>query len=268
MMNATLWPAFGDARSLAGNGGLSVEPPGDEAPDTYVYDPEDPTPTRGGNGLGLSLGVLDQSAIERRKDVLVYTGDALDADLEITGPVKLKLFAASSAPDTDFMAKLVDVRPDGYAQNLAEGVLRLRFRDPTRSPSLTTRGEVLDLTLDIGVTSHVFRAGHRLRVDLTSSNFPRLDRNANTGDTLWQSATAVSATQTVFTTTRGRLILSFRSSPRHQAERLKALAGRGRSLPVGAEPRSRAHQGLPVPETDRERRRGLWRALGQRARGA
>ena len=97
--------------------------------DAYLYDPADPVPTCGGAYIGPGNGVRDQAAIEQRNDVLVYTGETLERDLEVTGPVVLKLFAASSAPDTDFTAKLVDVRPDGYAHNIAEGVVRARFRD-------------------------------------------------------------------------------------------------------------------------------------------
>jgi putative CocE/NonD family hydrolase len=118
----------GKANSPRGNGQLSFSAPGEEQPDRYTYDPNDPVPTRGGTTLGLATGVFDQTKIEERDDVLVYTSDVLTTDVEATGPISLKLFAASSAPDTDFTAKLVDVRPDGYAQNIAEGVIRARFR--------------------------------------------------------------------------------------------------------------------------------------------
>ena len=123
--------------------------------------------------------------IEKRQDVLVYTGEMLSQDTEVTGPISLSLYAASSAPDTDFTAKLIDLRPDGYAQNIAEGVIRARFRESHTAPSLITPGEVYAYTIDLWATSHVFKAGHRLRLEVSSSNFPRYDRNPNTGHDFW-----------------------------------------------------------------------------------
>jgi putative CocE/NonD family hydrolase len=177
---------------------LSLSAPEDESPDRYVYDPEDPVPTRGGTTLGLAMGVLDQTKIEEREDVLVYTGEPLTSDLEVTGPISLKLFAASSVPDTDFTAKLVDLRPDGYAQNLAEGVIRARFRESLLYPTLITLGKVYEYTVDLWATSHVFKAGHRLRLEVSSSNFPRYDRNPNTGHDFGVDAELRTAEQTVF----------------------------------------------------------------------
>ena len=172
----------GSANSSSGDGSLSLAAPStDEAADNYIYDPTDPVPTCGGTALGLAPGVYDQGEIERRKDVLVYTGEPLADALEITGPVSMKLFAASSAPDTDFMAKLIDVRPDGYAHNLAEGVVRARFRESLSDPSPITPGKTYEYDIDMWATSHVFKRGHRVRLEITSSNFPRYDRNPNTG---------------------------------------------------------------------------------------
>jgi putative CocE/NonD family hydrolase len=136
----------GGANSLNGNGSLSFSTPVEEQPDRYVYNPHDPVSTRGGTTLGLAMGVLDQTKIEEREDVLVYTGEVLSVDMEITGPISLKLFAASSAPDTDFTAKLVDVQPDGYAQNIAEGVIRARFRESVSLPTLITSEKVYEYT--------------------------------------------------------------------------------------------------------------------------
>jgi putative CocE/NonD family hydrolase len=110
------------ANSMSGDGRLSFEAPAESKHDCYTYDPNDPVPTRGGNNLTIRYGVYDQTPVEQRNDVLVYTGDVLKSDLELTGPLTLKLYAASSAPDTDFTAKLVDVRPDGYAQNIEDGI--------------------------------------------------------------------------------------------------------------------------------------------------
>jgi hypothetical protein len=114
----------------------------------------------------------------------------------------LKLFAASSAPDTDFTAKLVDVRPDGYARNIAEGVVRARFRESLTSPTLITPGKVYEYAIDLWSTSHVFKAGHRLRLEVSSSNFPRYDRNPNTGREFGVDAHLASARQTIFHDTR------------------------------------------------------------------
>jgi hypothetical protein len=144
------------------------------------------------------MGVRNQAAVQQRDDVLVYTGEILEQEIEVTGPVVFKLFAASSAPDTDFTAKLTDVRPDGYAQNIAEGVVRARFRDSLDLPTLTKPGAVHEYTIDMWSTSHVFKAGHRLRLEVSSSNFPRYDRNQNTGHELGADAETRPAIQTVF----------------------------------------------------------------------
>ena len=183
----------GRANRARGDGTLGPEPPGDERADQFDYDPNDPVPTRGGNTLILAMGVQDQRAVERRDDVLVYTSATIADALEVTGPIVVTLYAATSAPDTDFTAKLVDVRPDGYAQNLADGIVRARYRDSRVAPPLLTPGAVSKLTIDLWATSHVFLPGHRIRVEISSSNFPRFDRNLNTGDdpatgTRWQTA--------------------------------------------------------------------------------
>ncbi len=178
----------GAANTLNGSGSLSIDPPGDEAPDSYVFDPHDPAPTRGGNTLIIPYGVADQREVEERQDVLIYTSEPLDSDMEITGPISVSLFAASSAVDTDFTAKLVDVRPDGYAQNLQDGIVRARYRASASEPSPITPGRVYEYTIDLWATSHVVQAGHRLRVEISSSNFPRFDRNPNTGAPIGQDA--------------------------------------------------------------------------------
>jgi putative CocE/NonD family hydrolase len=189
----------GKANSLNGDGSLSlIAPNAEEQQDAYVYDPQDPVPTRGGTTLGMALGVLDQNKVEVREDVLVYSGDLLNADMEVTGPISLTLYAASSAPDTDFTAKLVDVRPDGYAHNIAEGVIRARFRESLSNPTLITPGEVYGYTIDLWATSHVFKAGHRLRLEVSSSNFPRYDRNPNTGHDFGGDSELRAAQQTIY----------------------------------------------------------------------
>jgi hypothetical protein len=141
---------------------------------------------------------MDQRAVERRRDVLVYSSQPLAADLEVTGPVHMVLYASSSAPDTDFTAKLVDVFPNGEARNLTDGILRTRYRETLESPRLMTPGEVCRLAIDMGVTSNVFRAGHRVRLEVSSSNFPRFDRNPNTGREVADERELRKAVQTVF----------------------------------------------------------------------
>jgi putative CocE/NonD family hydrolase len=176
------WP-LPDTRRMdyfLGDGTLS----GTVGPDgalTYRYDPLDPVPTVGGNTLAADAGPRDQRPVEARADVLCFTGPVLADPLEVTGHVSLTLFVASSAVDTDFMGKLVDVHPDGTAINLCEGMLRCRYRNSLSAPEPLAPGRVYELTLDLSVTSNVFRPGHRIRLDVTSSNFPRYDRNPNTG---------------------------------------------------------------------------------------
>jgi uncharacterized protein len=172
----------GHANGLDGDGKLSSSAAGAEPSDSFLYDPADPVPTCGGNTLVISTGVHDQRSVERRRDVLVYTGEPLDDPLELVGPVIVKLYAASSASDTDFTAKLVDVRPDGYAQNLADGIIRARYRESDFRPRLLEAERVYKFTIDLWATGHVLKKGHRLRVDISSSNFPRFDRNLNTGE--------------------------------------------------------------------------------------
>ncbi len=170
--------------------GLSPERPREEAPDEIVYDPSDPAPTVGGPTslpallFGTSSGPHDQRRIEGRPDVLVYTSDPLQAPLEVTGPLRVKLFAATSAVDTDFVAKLTDVLPDGVSRILAEGVLRARYREGYDAPRLVEPGVVNEYDIDLVATANVFQAGHRIRLLITSSSFPRFDRNPNTGHAL------------------------------------------------------------------------------------
>jgi putative CocE/NonD family hydrolase len=166
------------------DGTLSSEAPGDEPPDLYLFDPLRPTPTIGGQVIlpgGNAMGPRDQREVELRDDVLVYSTPALDRPLEVTGPIELILFAASSAPDTDFTGKLVDVYPDGRAMILTEGILRARYRNSFTEAELLTPGEVYEFRLNLWATANVFLPGHRIRLEVSSSNFPRFDRNSNTG---------------------------------------------------------------------------------------
>lgn len=191
----------GKANSAAGDGSLSLEAKGDPAPDGFIYDPANPVPTVGGplccDSDHLAPGPQDQKDVEARQDVLVYSTPALDRDIEVTGPVTLDLFAKSSAVDTDFTAKLVDVWPNGFAQNLTEGILRARFRDSEIEATPIVPGKVYEYKIDVWSTSNVFLKGHRIRLEVSSSNFPRFDRNLNTGKSAAESADMVKATQTI-----------------------------------------------------------------------
>jgi uncharacterized protein len=188
----------GQANSLRGDGRLDPVVPGEEPADRFIYDPHDPVPTCGGNTLIIPMGVQDQRQVETRQDVLVYTSGPLTTPLEVTGPLVVTLYAASSTPDTDFTAKLVDVRPDGYAQNLADGIIRARYRTSRMIPTLLTPGQVHELTIDLWATSHVFLPGHSLRLEIASSNFPRFDRNLNTGEDQATGSRWQTAAQTIF----------------------------------------------------------------------
>ena len=186
----------GSANTLDGDGRLSTTAPRDQRADRFVYDPWDPVPT-GALG-GYSRIPADQRPIERRRDVLVYTTEPLAADLEVTGPITLKLWIASSARDTDFTGKVVDVFPDGTARALTDGILRTRYRESRTTPKMLTPNQPVELTIDLGATSNLFRAGHRIRLEVSSSNFPRFDRNPNTGGVFGEDAELRRAEQQVF----------------------------------------------------------------------
>jgi len=191
----------GRANTSHGNGSLSTLAPEAEASDEFVYDPAKPVPTIGGplccDSDHLAPGPRDQRSIEERNDVLVYSTPPLAHDLEVTGPVRFEFFAASSVADTDFTAKLLDVAPDGTAINLTEGILRARYRRSQATPAPLVPGKPYLLSIDLWATSNVFRNGHRLRLEVSSSNFPRFDRNLNTGNPAANSATWLQATNTI-----------------------------------------------------------------------
>lgn len=193
----------GKANSSAGKGSLSMSTPQTEPADSFIYDPQKPVPTVGGplccGAYRGKLGPEDQSEVEKRNDVLVYTTQPLDKDTEITGHVKLILYAKSSAVDTDFTGKLVDVGPDGFARNVTEGILRARYRESTLgSAKLLKPGEVYKYEIDLLSTSNVFLKGHTIRLEVSSSNFPRFDRNLNTGKDAGSSSTMIKATNSIY----------------------------------------------------------------------
>ncbi len=171
----------GKANSVKGDGLISTEEPIDEVEDNYDFDPMDPVITKGGRNLGILKGAQDQRDAEKRKDVLVYSTEPLSKGIEITGPVKMILYSSSSAKDTDFMVKLVDVYPRGKAINILDAGIRARFREGEENPSLIEPNKVYKYEIELGNTSNYFRRGHEIRVEITSSNFPRFDINSNLG---------------------------------------------------------------------------------------
>ena len=187
------------------DGWLDTETPGDEPPSRYVYDPDDPVPTLGGNHSSpdipgiIRVGTVDQRPDESRQDVLVFTSSPVQEDTEVTGPITIKLYAASSARDTDFIARLIDVYSDGTAYNLTEGIIRARFRESIwEPPKLLEPGKIYEYTIDLLPTSNVFRKGHSIRVHVTSSDFPLYDRNPNTGNEQFMDAEMQIADQAIF----------------------------------------------------------------------
>ncbi|MFZ0759878.1 MAG: CocE/NonD family hydrolase [Candidatus Sulfotelmatobacter sp.] len=190
------------ANGLAGGGTLTTLTPAEEKPDQYVYDPHDPVPTIGGplccDDLPTGVGPEDQRPAEARPDVLVFSTPAFTQSTEVTGPVSLDLYVSSSAVDTDFTGKLVDVWPNGFAQNLTEGILRMRYRNSQEKPEPENPGEVYRISLDLWATSNVFLPGHKLRLEISSSNFPRFDRNLNTGEDQARATRMVKATNLIY----------------------------------------------------------------------
>ncbi len=192
----------GSANGIAGNGLLNTVAPAEEKSDQYVYDPNDAAPTIGGplccGALPTGIGPEDQRPAEARSDVLIYTTPSFRKDTEVTGPVSLDLYVSSSAVDTDFTGMLVDVWPSGLAQNLTSGILRLRYRNSQEKPELANPSETYHITVDLWATSNVFLAGHKLRLEVSSSNFPRFDRNLNTGEEQARATRMVKATNVIY----------------------------------------------------------------------
>jgi uncharacterized protein len=210
----------GKANSSAGDGRLVTTPPPNGHPDRFTYDPSHPVPTVGGEWTFFDdFGPLDQRDVEMRNDVLVYTSEPLSEPLEVTGPVKVVLYASTTAKDTDWTAKLVDVHPDGRAFNLCDGILRARYRDPN-NPRLLEPNEIYRYTIDLWATSNVFLPGHRIRVQISSSNFPRFDRNPNTGEPFGSDTVLMPAEQTVHHDQRypSHIVLPVIPQPQHPGD--------------------------------------------------
>jgi predicted acyl esterase len=192
----------GHANSLTGDGRLTAAPPSADTPDVFVYDPLNPVLSYGGNvcctGNAIQAGSFDQRRMEARNDVLVYTSDPFKEGTEVSGPLTPTLFVSSDARDTDFTVKVLDVYPDGRAYNLDESIQRMRYRDGYDKPPVwMEKGAVYKVTLQPLVTSNYFAPGHRLRVEVSSSNFPRFDRNLNTGGSNYDESSPVIARNTV-----------------------------------------------------------------------
>lgn len=214
----------GKANTAAGDGLLSTAKPDQEKPDRFTYDPANPVPTNGGSTCCfpqiVPWGAIDQQKIEGRDDILVYSTPPLEQDVDLTGPVTVHLFASTSGRDTDWTAKLVDVSPDGVAINLTDSILRARYRNSFAHPELLQPGRIYEFTIPIGNTSNVFRKGHRIRLEISSSNFPRFSRNTNTGGQPEQDTRYIVAHQTAYHNAAhaSYVVLPVMSAPEHVAE--------------------------------------------------
>ena len=190
----------GHANSRFGDGTITSEAPADEPPDQYTYDPKTPVPTAGGavctacaRSSDVVDGSVDQADLETRQDMLVYSTEVLTKGIEVTGPIDLTLYVTSSAKDTDFTAKLVDVYPDGTAYNVQEGIIRARYREGYEKKVWLKPGEVYPIHVNLHATSNYFPPGHRIRLEVSSSNFPRFERNLNTGGNNYDETTWLAA---------------------------------------------------------------------------
>ena len=176
---------------------VAVKPAKTSSSDTYCYDPADPVPNIDDMGQGAE-GPFDQRPIERRDDVLVYSTPPLAREVEVSGPVTVGLFASTSARDTDFWAQLVDVYPSGYSMHLTEGIVRGRYNRSLAREELLRPGRVYEFKIDLWVINNSFMKGHRIRLDVSSSSFPKYDRNPNTGHAFGQDSVLLVAEQTVY----------------------------------------------------------------------
>ena len=247
LARARVTPLYLDSRrganSSGGDGTLAWKQDKGRGRDQFTYDPHNPVPTLGGavccNPKIFPWGPMDQRPVERRKDVLVYSSAPLKHDLEVTGPIRVILYASTSAPDTDFTAKLVDVFPNGLARNLTDGILRVRYRDGLEQAEPAKPGDVYALKIDAGVTSNVFLAGHSIRVEISSSNFPRFDRNLNTGRSFADDTVMKKAQQAVYHSRRYPSEILLPVIPASEAE--------ARELTSPGATRYRANRDEPIP---------------------
>jgi len=197
----------GHANTMAGDGVLSLTAPSTDLPDTFTYDPMHPVMSYGGNvccqGNAVVPGSMDQRVMENQPEILVYTSEPFTEGIEMSGPITPKLYVSSDAKDTDFTVKVIDVYPDGRAYNLDESIQRMRYRDGYDKPLVWMEsGEVYEVTLQPLTTSNYFGPGHRLRIEVSSSNFPRFDRNLNTGGNNYDETEGVVAHNVVHHSTQ------------------------------------------------------------------
>ncbi len=193
---------MGKAHSRLGDGKLIATLPESDSQDTFTYDPANPIPSLGGHtcctGSDTEAGGYDQSKLELRNDMLVYSSDVLAEGIEVTGTLTASLYVSSTALDTDFTVKLIDVYPDGRAFNIQEGVMRMRYRDSLRESKLMTPGKVYKIDIDLNASSNYFAKGHQIRIEVSSSNFPRWDRNLNTGGNNYDETKWIKADNTIY----------------------------------------------------------------------
>lgn len=180
------------------DGELSTSPAGQSEPMSYLYDPINPVPTIGGQNLNLDRGPFDQTSVEERDDVLVFTSPILEESYEATGPIKARLFVSSNCPDTDFTVKLTDVYPGGRSMLITDGILRMRNRNGVDHWELMEPGEMYEVEVDLWSTSYIWNTGHRIRVAVSSSNYPRFLNNPNTADGIYKNSTYNIAENTVY----------------------------------------------------------------------
>jgi hypothetical protein len=202
-MQAYYLHSNGKANSLYGDGMLSTtKPSGTDKPDTFVYDPMNPVPSNGGNvcctGNAVKGGAYDQQGMETRNDILVYTSEPLVDGMEITGFIESTLYLSSDAKDTDVTIKLLDVYPDGRAYNLDETIQRVRYREGYEKEVFMEKGKVYKVNLTPMATSNYFEKGHKIRIEVSSSNFPRFARNLNTGGTNYDEKVGVTARNSIY----------------------------------------------------------------------
>jgi predicted acyl esterase len=191
-------PATDSSWYLHSNGALSTEPPGGSEPLTYTYDPSNPVPTIGGRNLYSKAGPYDQSSVENRSDVLVFTSPVLTNAFEATGPIQARLFVSSDCPDTDFTVKLTDVYPDGRSMIITDGILRMRNRNSTDHWEFMEPGKIYEIQVDLWSTSYIWNTGHQIRVEVSSSNYPRFLNNPNTADAIGKNTTYSLAQNTLY----------------------------------------------------------------------
>ena len=224
----------GNANTPCGNGRLIIERPGSAKTDTYIYDPTDPVPSPSGYSMPVPM---DQRSLANRKDILVYQTEALAERVEVTGNPIVELYASSLAPDTDWFVRLIDVAPDGLARDVSSGLVRARYRNGFDKPELIRPGAVIKYTIRMDPTSNAFLPGHRIRFDITSSDFPKFDRNHNTAADQNSDAALVTAHQTIYHGAghATRIILPWVPNPEETGEPLA-------EKPAGVEGVSRPQQ--------------------------